>query len=192
MITLVFLLEEKSMKITLEALIPKLKLSEHISYKYIAHSGKQDLEKSIPIKLKGWNIPHSYFIIVRDKDKEDGIALKRKLVRLCEEYGREMSLVRIVVHELESWFLGDMKAIATAYNQQNIAKKQKQQKYRNPDALEKPSQEMQRIIGDYRKPVAAEKIAPYLDIDHNQSSSFNCFVHGMRSFSIKCLNNVTF
>lgn len=51
---LIFLLEEPSMKATLENLLPKI-IPPEINYKCIAHEGKQDLEKSIPRKLKAWN-----------------------------------------------------------------------------------------------------------------------------------------
>lgn len=70
------------------------------------HEGKQDLDKSIPIKLKHWNVPNSWFVVVRDKDQSDCVQLKQRLKQLCEANGRPETLIRIGVHELESWFLG--------------------------------------------------------------------------------------
>lgn len=49
--TLVFLLEELSMKVFLEGLLPRV-LPEHIGVQLIPHEGKSDLEKSIPRKLR--------------------------------------------------------------------------------------------------------------------------------------------
>jgi hypothetical protein len=51
---LVFLLEEPSMKALLDVLLPRI-IPENITFKCIPHEGKQDLEKSIPKKLKAWN-----------------------------------------------------------------------------------------------------------------------------------------
>jgi hypothetical protein len=47
---LVFLLEERSIKVLLEALLPRLFPALEIFC--IAHEGKSDLEKSLPRKLK--------------------------------------------------------------------------------------------------------------------------------------------
>jgi hypothetical protein len=57
---LVFLLEEPSMAEVLKVLIPKI-LSDDIGFKLIVHDGKQDLEKSIPIRLHQYDgIYHSF------------------------------------------------------------------------------------------------------------------------------------
>ena len=34
----------------------------------VPHEGKQDLEKSIPRKLRAWREPSAHFIVVRDND----------------------------------------------------------------------------------------------------------------------------
>jgi len=62
---LIFLLEEPSMKNVLEEILPKI-IPEQISFNCIAHQGKQDLAKSIPIKIRAFNniSPHTQFIIV--------------------------------------------------------------------------------------------------------------------------------
>jgi hypothetical protein len=109
---------------------------------------------------------------------------------LCQQYQQNDSLVCIAVHELESWFLGDLMAIGLAYNKPDIIKREKQKKYRDPDFLSNPSQELQYIIGHYRKPAAAEKIAPHLDIQRNKSSSFNFFIKELQDFSKNSLNKM--
>jgi hypothetical protein len=50
---IVFLLEESSIENVLNELLPKL-IHPEISYICISHQGKQDLAKSIPIKLKAF------------------------------------------------------------------------------------------------------------------------------------------
>lgn len=65
--TLVFLLEEKSMKYFLDGILPRI-LPEGISYITILHEGKFDLQKSIPKKLKGWTAKDVKFVIVQAQD----------------------------------------------------------------------------------------------------------------------------
>jgi hypothetical protein len=69
---IVFLLEESSIENVLEELLPKL-IPPEIRYKCISHQGKQDLAKSIPIKLKAFkkSSPNTKFIIVHDQDSHD-------------------------------------------------------------------------------------------------------------------------
>lgn len=63
---IVFLLEERSMKILLDGLLPRL-LPE-VSFLCIPHEGKQDLEKSIPRKIRAWREPGICFVVMRDND----------------------------------------------------------------------------------------------------------------------------
>ncbi len=99
--------------------MPKI-LPADITFLCIPHEGKQDLEKSIPIKLRAWQKPGTSFIIVRDKDHADCLEVKKHLVKLCSQAGRSDSLVRIACHELESWFLGDLAAVEKAFNIKNV------------------------------------------------------------------------
>lgn len=113
---IVFLLEESSIKNVLEELLPKL-IPPEISYICISHQGKQDLAKSIPIKLKAFNksSPNTKFIIVHDQDSHDCQKLKKDLREICQNASDAQVLIRIICHELESWFLGDLAAVAKAY-----------------------------------------------------------------------------
>jgi hypothetical protein len=73
---IVFLLEERSMKILLDILLPRL--FPGLSFICLAHEGKHDLEKSIIRKLKAWKEPGVRFVIVRDNDGTDCHALLRQ------------------------------------------------------------------------------------------------------------------
>ena len=92
MINLVFMLEEQSAKVLLDNLLPRL-LPETVSFKCLPHEGKQDLEKSIPIKLKHWNVPNTWFVILRDKDQNDAEALQYKLaiVLACINFSNSLA-----------------------------------------------------------------------------------------------------
>ncbi len=175
---IVFLLEESSIKEFLDVFLPKL-LPSGVTFKTIPHEGKQDLERSIPRKIRAWREPGVRFIILRDQDGVDCFRLKQKLYRICVEAGRGDSLVRIVCNELESWFLGDLTAVASAFNMPSIARLQRRAKYRNPDVLTNAAQELKRIVPSYQKLKGARMIAEYVDTQRNCSNSFHVFVEGV-------------
>ena len=77
---IVFLLEEKSMKALLDIVLPRI-LPPDVDFYTVPHEGKSDLQKSIPHKLKAWNIPDTKFVIVQDQDSNDCRKLKQKLLR---------------------------------------------------------------------------------------------------------------
>jgi hypothetical protein len=110
---LVFMLEEPSMKTLLEELLPRL--FPALDFLCIAHEGKSDLEKSIPRKLRAWAVPGDRFVVVRDNDGGDCLALKDHLSGVCQSAGRTETLIRIVCQELEAWYLGQPDAIAVAF-----------------------------------------------------------------------------
>jgi len=169
------------MKVLLDVLLPQI-LPEDIGFLCIPHEGKQDLEKSIPRKLRAWQTPGSYFVIVLDKDHADCLELKKRLLNLCEQAGHSDTLVRIACHELESWFLGDLAAVEKAFNIKKLAEQQKNRKYKTPDQLANASEEPAKLVKGYRKVSGAKKIAVNMTIAQNYSHSFNCFVSGVRRF----------
>lgn len=93
--TLVFLLEEASMKTVLDIILPQI-LPESVEFKTIPHSGKSDLEASIPHKLKAWRQPDTKFIIVRDQDSGDCVQIKEALKQLAEPYGRPVLILSLI------------------------------------------------------------------------------------------------
>ncbi len=80
MITLVFCLEEPSAKEMLRGLLPKL-LPDDVTPRFVVFKGKQDLEKQLVKRLRGWRKPNSRFIVMRDQDAGDCHDVKDKLVR---------------------------------------------------------------------------------------------------------------
>lgn len=176
---LVFLLEEPSTKYLLDELLPKI-LPEGVLFQTIPHNGKQALERSIPRKLSGWNEPGDVrFVILQDQDTKDCRELKKDLLALCEGTGRQV-LVRIACQEMESWYFGDTQALAIAYDKPKLAKISAQKKYRIPDAIPSPKEELYRLIPEHHQIAGAKRVAPHMDIERNTSESFRQFVCGVR------------
>ena len=179
---LIFLLEERSIRIVLEAILPKL-IPEHIHYICIAHQGKQDLAKSIPTKIKAFQAnPDTKFIIVHDQDSHDCKKLKADLLQLCQSAGKPEAMIRIICHELESWFLGDLAATEKAYGlkPQSLSKKQNQAKFRDPDQLNSAKEELRKLVSEYYPSTHSKAIAPYLSLYANKSHSFQVFLDGIK------------
>ncbi|SMF97048.1 protein of unknown function [Methylomagnum ishizawai] len=174
---LVFLLEEPSMKILLEGLLPRL--FPGLDFVLVPHEGKRDLEKSIPRKLKAWNDPKVRFVVVEDNDGGDCSGLKSKLRFLCEQAGQSDTLVRIVCQELEAWYLGEPEALAEAYGNPKLAKLAAKAKFREPDALIKPSVELERLVPEFQKLAGARLLGSRLTETRNRSPSFRCFIAGV-------------
>jgi hypothetical protein len=178
---IIFLLEEPSMKVLLQGLLPRLfpDWIEHEHFLCIAHEGKSDLDKSIPIKLKAWRVPGDRFIVVRDNDSGDCVDLKAHLLEVCRSHGRPDTLVRLVCQELESWYIGDIEALALAFDS-SLDTPSLRKRFADPDAWQKPSSELKRLIPEFQKGSAARGMARYLREAGNLSDSFNVFVAGVR------------
>lgn len=174
---LVFLLEEKSVAELLEILLPKI-LPPEVGFITIPHRGKSDLQKSIPNKLKGWNDPSAKFVIVHDQDSWDCIELKKHIRGLCQG-SKDDVLIRIACHEMEAWYFGDLTAVSKAYGK-NVNKLATKNKYRNPDAIGNPKDELRKLFQEHQQISGARKIGEFMDIERNISPSFRCFVNGIR------------
>ena len=179
MTELVFFLEEPSAKAMLEGVVPRL-LDDSINVRYVVFEGKQDLEKRLPRRLRGWQNPHARFLVMRDQDSGDCYEIKCNLAGICERAGRPDALIRIACHELESFYLGDLNAVAAAIGPQKLAKQQNNAKYRDPDRLNNAAQELKRIARTYQKLSGSRAIGPALSLDENQSQSFNQLIGGIK------------
>lgn len=174
--TLVFLVEEMSMKVFLDHLLPRI-LPKDVYFTVVPHEGKSDLEKSIPIKLTHWNAPDTKFMIIHDQDSNNCHALKEELVSLTDGCNRKV-VVRIACHELEAWYFGDLKAVSKAYgvDLEPLALKRK---YRDPDKIESPKQELKKLVPSLEQISGARRISPLINLEHNTSKSFNTFIAGV-------------
>jgi len=178
MARLVFLVEEKSMKVLLDGLIPRAFPSTE--FICVPHEGKQDLEKSIPRKLKAWREPGARFVVVRDNDNGDCRALKARLVGLCADTGRTDVLVRIACQELEAWYLGDPDALAVAFEDESLRALGRRERFRDPDAVVGASEALAQAVPAFHKVSGARVMARHLNLTENRSGSFRAFMAGLR------------
>ncbi len=179
MTELVFFLEEPSAKAMLEGVLPRL-LDESITVRYVVFEGKQDLEKRLPRRLRAWQNPQARFVVMRDQDSGNCCEIKQRLTEICQDSGKPEALVRIACHELESFYLGDLKAVAATIGPRTLIKQQNNAKYRDPDRLNNAAQELKRIAKTYQKLSGSRAIGPVLSLDENRSISFNQLISGIR------------
>lgn len=175
---LVFLLEEPSAKDLLEGLLPRL-LPPTLAVHYLVFEGKQDLEKQIVRKLRGWLRPDSAFIVLRDQDAGDCRAVKQTLAKLVAASGRSPALVRVACRELEAWVVGDWCAVAEAFDSPRLAAQSNKKAYRNPDTLVRPVESLRRFVPEYQKRDGARRVGPHLDPGRSMSPSFRAFCAGV-------------
>jgi hypothetical protein len=178
-LTLVFLLEELSMKGLLEGVLPRA-LPPSVGVAYVVHEGKQDLRKSIPRKLRAWGDPEARFVILHDQDRVVCEDLKAELVELCRQAGQPDALVRIVCQNLESWVLGDLDALAAAFGDPRIARHKQRAKYQQPDTQPNGLSMLQELAPGYQKVSGARKVGPHLDLSRIRSHSFQVFLSGLK------------
>jgi hypothetical protein len=179
---LVCLLEEPSAKEMLEGILPRF-IDDYITVKYIVFEGKQDLERNIEKRLKFWQQPNSCFLVMRDKDSGDCIVIKNNLIDKIKKSGQiENSVIRIACHELESFYLGDLSAVEKGLKIKGLAKLQHKSKFREPDKLSNPAEELYKLSKNkYQKVAGSRAIAPHLKIDGtNKSHSFNILLLGIK------------
>lgn len=178
---LVFLLEEPSMKLLLAGLLPRLFPGwvEYTHFLLVPHEGKSDLDRSVPKKLRSWQIPGDRFVILRDNDNANCVDLKTRFTKLCGQCGRPDTLVRLVCQELESWYLGDLAALAQAYGDPKINSPAQRKRFSDPDSWQKPSTEVARLAPTFQKGSGARLMGAALQRSENISTSFQVFVSGL-------------
>ena len=173
---LVFLAEEKSACNLLDGLLPKILPKG--AWLCIPHRGKNDLKKSIPRKLKAWQNPEDRFVILHDQDANDCRQLKADLRKKCEDAGKSSVVIRIICRELESWYWGDLNAVAKAYPKFRPGVGS-QSRYRYPDSITHPAHELKKHIPEFNKGAASRNICRYMEIHGNKSPSFNQFIESV-------------
>ncbi|MBN8731223.1 MAG: DUF4276 family protein [Acidobacteria bacterium] len=180
---IVFCLEEESARVLLDGLMKRL-LPEgcEMAWSCIVFEGKQDLDKQLERKLRHYLNPKARFLVLRDQDQADCRRLKTALARKCTNAGRGNAIVRIACREIESFFLGDLKAVELGLEVRNLSRRQAQARFRNPDQFGAPAEEIARLSGRrYQKVSGARAIAPHLALESNRSPSFRCLLRSIRS-----------
>lgn len=186
---LVFLVEGESERFLLDAFLPRV-LPEGIGHRVIPFEGKQDMEKRMAKRIKGYLNPQARFIVLRDQDSHaDCVALKGALLARCVGTGREAHcLVRIACTELETFDLADLAAVAAAFDLPGLARQQQQRKFRDPDRLGSPSRELRTLTKNrYEKREGSRRIGQHLALDNTRSPSFGHLVSGIRRLGAELL-----
>lgn len=176
---LVFMLEEPSAKSFLDGLLPRI-LPSGITFQTIPHEGRTHLQRSLPKKLRAWRTPDTRFVVLHDQDSNDCKQLRQKLVDLCNQAGHRDVLVRIACYELEAWYCGDLKALAQVYPSFDASAYEHKAKFRQPDAIYRPSVLLGELIPEFQKGAAARKMPGHMDLNANASPSFQSFLAGVR------------
>ena len=177
---LVFFLEEPSAREMLKGLLPRV-LPDSIAIRYVVFEGKQDLERNIVRRLRGWRAPNSTFIVLRDQDAGSCVIVKQALTEKCRAAGRPDSIVRIACRELESWYFGDLAAVESGLDVANLVRYGRRRQYRVPDKIRSPSTELSKITRNaYQKVSGSRAIGPKLSLNGNSSHSFRVFIEALR------------
>ena len=176
---LVFLLEEPSAEAMLAGLLPKI-IPDFIHYRCIVFEGKQDLERQMVRRMRGYRVPGARFVVLRDQDTGDCLPVKARLVAKCAEARKPDAVVRIACHELESWYLADLAAVEAGLEVSGLARQQGRNPYRTPDALPSPARKLTEIAPTYQKVGGSRAIGPHLDPQNTRSKSFHHFVRAVQ------------
>lgn len=180
MISGVVFVEEQSAEIVVSQLLRTMGLAEAI--KVIPHEGRSDLCRSFPRKIAAWRYPADIrFLVLHDNDGADCRKRKADLIALTPADRRERCRVRIVMQELESWYLADLDAleeagVIDAAGRRVLAKP----RYANVDAAPDPKDILRRHALRHGQISMAEAIAPHLRPERNRSSSFRHTVAALR------------
>lgn len=186
---LVFLLEEESARAMLESLLPRI-LNPEIKTRLIPFEGKQDLEKQMAKRMRGYVNPEARFIVLRDQDSApDCKAVKARLAEHCQHAGQAAkALVRIACKELETFYLADLIAVEQGLTLKKLATQQGSAKFRAPDRLGSPSKELATLTkGAYQKVSGSRAIGRHLDPANTRSPSFRNLIQGVRRMESELL-----
>lgn len=160
---------------------------------------KRILLDRLPRLLKGYGKSLQGFpaavVVVVDLDDKDCLIFKQEMLDILNACNPQpTTLFRIAIEEGEAWLLGDRKAIKTAYPR---AKEQALKAYVQDsicgawetlaDSIHSGGVSKLSALGwpytGQAKCEWAENIAPHLDVDSNQSKSFQVFRDGIRGLA---------
>lgn len=198
-----FLVEEPSAEQALRQLLPKLfarQPDDH--WKIINLGSKSKLLKVLPDRLAAYRQrigqgENLRIMVLLDRDHDDCAVLKRRLENDARQAGlstkaapaadgRFVVVTRIIIEELESWFIGDPPALRKAFPSLP-PRALTAGIFRNPDnggsweALHRLLKRHGIYRQHYPKIDAARKIAAHLQPASNHSASFQTFARGVQA-----------
>ncbi len=176
---LVVFLEERSAKNVLDHVLPRI-LPKSWTFQTLPHQGKEDLKNSLRIKLSAWLTPNTCFMVLLDQDSNDCKQVKQQIKQICQANNQPDVLIRIACYELEAWYFGDLEAVASVYSSCNPQTIRNRAKFRNPDAITKPSSQLKHLIPEFSKGHASRLIPQHMSINNNTSPSFQALISGVK------------
>lgn len=156
-----------------------------------ADPAKRALLNQLPRLLPGYGRTPGIdaVVVVVDNDSrncEQFLAELQELLAQCNPAPR--TLFRLAIEEMEAWFLGDRQALLAAYPK---AKKDVLARYRQ-DSICGTWELLADAIHPGNRPPSgqikhewAEKIAPHMDVENNNSHSFGKFRDGLRRLIVE-------
>lgn len=201
MIQIEILVEEQSAEEALRHLLPRV-VKNRARARVINLGSKYKLLKVLPERLAAYgqriaNGESLRIVVLVDRDDDDCERLKVALERMAATAGLSTKsspgadgqfvvLNRIVIEELESWFIGDPSALRKAFT--SLPKiEQNAGIFRNPDnggtweALHRFLKKHDIYKSSFPKIDAARRIAPHMNVEQNRSRSFQVFVDGIET-----------
>ena len=161
--------------------------------------GKKELLDHLPKLLRGYGrsqqTEQACVVVVVDLDDKDCTAFKRELVGVLNACTPQpQTLFRIAIEEFEAWLLGDRAAVTAAYPhaRDGILHSYEQDSICGTwevlaDAVHTGGATRLRQrgypIAGRAKCVWAERIAPRMNVDSNESPSFQVFRDGVRNLA---------
>ena len=178
---LVFFLEEKSAQVLIEGIIRRIPTRSKPRVRFVVFEGKQDLEKQLVGKIRGYTNPEARFIVMRDQNRSDCTEVKTRLLGLCKK-AKKNATVRIACKTIEAFYLADLAAVESALRIKGLGAKQGQARYRQPDQIQRPVEELEKLTkGSYQKVGGSRVIAEHLDLENTRSLSFHHLLSAIRA-----------
>ncbi len=190
-----FLIEEPSAEEALKILLPKV-LRKRADFKLINLGSKYKLLRVLDARLRAYRQrvdsgEDLRVVVLVDRDDDDCRQLKQRLDAAARSAGlldrtesRLLVVNRILIEELESWFIGDPLALRQAFSSLP-AINERSGIFRNPDnggsweALHRFLKKHGVYRSSYPKIEAARKIAQRMEPTRNRSPSFHAFISGI-------------
>lgn len=171
--------EETSGRIIAEALAHTLGIGSRT--RCIEHQGKSDLEKSFPKKIRTWG-RQARFIVMRDNNGAICVDKKAMLAQRVPAEAADRVKIRLVLQELESWFIGDPHALheANLIDANLAARWPFKAKFRKPDSIRHAKEALHKQIEGRGQIELARLVGPCLRPERNRSPSFHAFVAALR------------
>ncbi len=194
-----FLVEGFSMKLTVDALMPRI--APGMTFGSHDLGSKSQFMRKVAGRLKGYAYelparPGLAVVLLRDRDQEDCRATIAGLDRAIRDAGLERAsveagkrghvLCRLADEMLEAWFFGDGAALHQAF-ERIPADLVTKRPYRDPDSIRDPARRLESVLqtagyhrGGLSKTALAALVAPGMNVDVNTSRSFEHFRDGVR------------